>query len=252
MRYAVLSALLVLALALPALADDPPPPTDGGGWEQGGELQSPTPPPPNLPEPPPSLRESGVVQEWGGPHRFYVPPGQYVLEADPILPQEGRIGGLPRGDIGQALRVPPEEPREAMVYYVPISGPPEFEIDRPGQEYVYITNIETGEGLRFTSREEAIYYLGREVVEQLEKTTVNVPGLGNVPVAGYFTENALRTRYYCSVSDCRALQEMKAEQAAQEWREFIETVENFVQEVVNWVVSVVEAVVNWFLSLFRR
>jgi hypothetical protein len=250
MRYAVFSVLLALAFALPVLADDPPPPADSGGWEQGGEFQSPTPPPPDLPEPPPSLQESGTVQEWGGPYRFYVPPGQYVLEADPILPRGSRLGGVPQGDIGRALDIRPEGLTPANVFYVPTSEPPEFEKDVPGQEYVLITNPETGEALRFKSRDEAVYYMGENVIEYYEKMRVTVPGLGEVPWAGYFTEGTLNTTYYCSVADCVSLQQMKAEQAAQEWQEFVEAVENFVQEVIDWIKSVVDAIVDWFVSLF--
>ncbi len=246
MRYAVLSALLVLAFAPPVLADDPPPPTNEGGWEWGGGFnggfESPPPPPPGLPEPPPPLRESGEVQEWGGPFRFYVPPGRYVVKADPILPQEGRIGGLPTGDVGRELEVEPGRGTPASVFYDPVHGPPEFEGDAPpGTEYLYITNPDTKKALRFVSRDQAIYYLGRDAVRQLEEAGV----MGYFPIGEYDATD------YCNVSDCRAIEQARLEESLQTWREVVQAVENFVREAIEWVVSVVEAVVDWVVDLFK-
>jgi hypothetical protein len=237
MRYAVLSAIFTLLFALPVLADDWPSPTNSGGGPE-----SPISPPPDVPEAPPPLTERGVVREWGGAYRFYVPPGRYVLEADPILPREERLGGLPTGDVGRELNVRPEEAAGAQVFYDPIDGPPRFEPDAPpGTEYVYITDFDTRQGLRFNSRDEAIYYLGRDVVEQLEA----MGAMGYFPVGNYITT------YFCSVSDCRSIEQQRIEENVQAWQEAIQAVENFVASVIDWVVSVISTVVDWVVGLFK-
>jgi hypothetical protein len=172
------------------------------------------------------------------------------LEADPILPQGRSLGGLPTGDIGKALKVQPEKSVPAYVYYDPTNGPPEFERDPSGREYVYITDAgPPPNGLRFSSREEAVYWLGEDTVKQLEQTYIDTPS-GTIPAMGYFDANQISTRDYCSVSNCAALQEMKAQQAAEAWANFVREVENFVEAVVDWITSVVDTIVDWFKDLF--
>ena len=121
---------------------------------------------------PPNPVQQGTVQEWDGPHRFGVILGRYVLEADPILPQESPIGGVPQGDVGKGIEVQAEKAAPAWVEYMG-TNVPTFQDPGDGTGYVYIVNADATPPLvlRFTSRDEAVFYLGEQVVRGLEEST---------------------------------------------------------------------------------
>ena len=204
---------------------------------------------------PPDPVQEGSVQEWGGPYRFSVAPGTYTVTADPILTPGSRWGGLPGGDVGKPIEVQGGEVQVAFVYYDPAQGPPEFR-GVPGQEFIYVINAATDPPViaRFASEEQARYYLGDEVVDQLKSATITLPDGTTVPVMSWQPAGKYSAQDACNYIACAYIEQQKAQEAAKFWREavevVVEVVETVIKTIVEWVEAVVAAIVDWFASLF--
>lgn len=202
---------------------------------------------------PPDPVQEGSVQEWGGPYRFLVAPGTYTVTADPILPPGSRRGGLPRGDVGKPIKVQGGVVRNATVYYDPVQGPPEFR-EVPGQEFIYVINVAATPPViaRFVSEDQARYYLGDEVVDQLKSATITFPDGTTVPVMSWQPAGKYSAKDACNYIACADVERQKAQEAAEFWREAVEVVveviETVIETIVEWVEAVVDAIADWFAS----
>lgn len=195
---------------------------------------------------PPSPVQEGSVQEWDGPYRFFVAPGTYTVTADPILPPGSRRGGLPTGDVGKLIEVRGGEVQNARVYYDPVQGPPEFR-EVPGREFIYVINADATSPViaRFVSEDQARYYLGDEVVDQLKNATITLPDGTTVPVMSWQPAGKYPAQDACNYIACADVERWKAQEAAEAWREAVEVVAEVIETVIEVIETVIEAVVEW-------
>lgn len=194
------------------------------------------------------LQNEVLVQDWGTFEFPHMEPGAYTATADPI--QSGGRMGAPR--VNEA-RVQPAGWGTLRIDYVPVNGPPKFPRE-PGREYIYVINPDASPPVvgKFASREEAAYYLGWDVVYQLEEATISVNGQ-QVPVLGYQPSGsslASAASSACNYLDCASVQQVRAQEAAEQWASFVETVREVVEAIADWVESVIDAIVDFFESLF--
>ncbi len=194
------------------------------------------------------LQNEVLVQDWGTFEFPHMEPGTYTATADPI--QSGGRMGAPQVNEAQ---VRPAGWGTLRIDYVPVNGPPEFPRE-PGQEYIYVINADASPPVvgKFASREEAAYYLGWDAVYRLEQATISVNGQ-QVPVLGYQPSGsslASMASDACNYLACAAVQQARAQEAAEQWASFVETVREVVEAIADWVESVIDAIVDFFKSLF--
>lgn len=194
------------------------------------------------------LQNEVLVQDWGTFEFPHMEPGTYTATAAPI--QSGEQMGAPQVNETQ---VQPAGWGRLHIDYVPVNAPPEFPREL-GWEYIYVINADASPPVvgKFASREEAVYYLGEDTVRHLEQATVTVNGQ-LVPVLGYQLSDsplASAASSACNYLDCASVQQARAQEAAEQWASFVETVREVVEAIADWVESVIDAIVDFFESLF--
>ncbi|BCZ90595.1 hypothetical protein [Thermus thermophilus] len=80
--------------------------------------------------------------------------------------------------------------------------------------------------------------------------TITLPDGTTVPVMGWQPAGKYSAQDACNYIACAYVEQVKAQEAAEFWREAVEAVADVIETVVEWIEDVVEAIVDWFSSLF--